>query len=64
MLHGEDPRSMLAVFQAEGPVPAKLIGSTEQGLAENPIGGGGNTKASSTAPFSGSDLSSFLAWLI
>lgn len=26
-LHGEDPRSMLAAFQAEGPVPAKLIGS-------------------------------------
>lgn len=41
MLHGEDPRSTLAVFQAEGPVPAKLIGSTEQGLAENPIWGAG-----------------------
>lgn len=28
---------MLATFRAEGPMPAKLIGSTGQGLAEKPI---------------------------
>lgn len=33
--HGEDPRSMVADFQAEGPVPAKMTGSIGQGLAEN-----------------------------
>lgn len=40
-LRGEDPGSTPAAFQAEGPVPAKLIGSTGLGRESHWVGLGG-----------------------